>query len=385
MQPMHAEQSTGSQWRLAFKTGGAVVALLLITACGNADGPADSIAMGRDVVIDGITSGATLTALPGGGFVVAGDSWAVATDVNGGVLWRYPDRDLDPTAKTNPQSEFHGVVPLSNGDILLCGVERTGHDSAALLTKLNNAGQLVEKRLIQPPGPGEYHAARFDRCFRWDDGFAVTGSVAKANARFDWLMKLDGTGAKQWELFDYRLTGIEGVETLNHNLVMASNDITSGSTKLIQVNPQGHIVSTKNIPGFANDIVRSAVPTSTVKVITNVNRENSEVFTFNDKFEQIAPPWPVKFRVTADSCFWLLRDGSIAVFGHVFAQPGTDRSSVAHIAMRERQDEMRAFTLPNPQSTSTRTYDAVPTSERTFVAVRALNNSVALSWVTIKQ
>jgi hypothetical protein len=79
-----------------------------------------------------------------------------------------------------------------------------------------------------------------------------------------------------------------------------------------------------------------------------------------------------------------LWDGSVAVFGHVFAQPGADRSSVARIAMGDRPDEMRAFTLPNPQSNSLRVYDAVPISEKTFVVVRGLNNSVALSWVTFK-
>jgi hypothetical protein len=141
---------------------------------------------------------------------------------------------------------------------------------------------------------------------------------------------------------------------------------------------------TKDFTGFPDNMVRSSAPTATLKVMTNINRANTEVFTLNDKLEQIAPPQPVKFPVAADAFAWVLWDGSIAIFGHVFAQPGADRSSVARIAMTERPDEMLAFALPNQQSTSFRTYDAVPVSEKTFVAVRGLNNSVALSWVTFK-
>jgi len=383
MRSANGEQSIGSQWNFPFRVAGAVIAFLLIASCGNSGGSADSISMGRDVVIEGISGNSmSLTAVPDGGFVLAGYSWAVATDANGGVLWRYADPDADPTHETYRQSEFHGVVPLNSGNILLCGVERTANESAALLTILNSAGHLVEKRLIQPPGPDKYAAVRFERCLRWGDGVAVIGSMAKDLTRFDWLMKLDGNGAKQWDLFDHQLMGFDAVESVNHNLVMAS--IGAVKTKLVQVNPQGHIVLTKDFAGFPDNMLRSAVPASTLQVITNVNREDNEVFTLNDKFEQIAPSRPIKFPITADARAWVLWDGSIAVFGHVFAQPGADRSFVARIAMRERPDEMLAFALPNPQSTSFRMYDAVPISERTFVAVRGLNNSVALSWVTFK-
>jgi hypothetical protein len=212
----------------------------------------------------------------------------------------------------------------------------------------------------------------------------VTGGTVKDKTRFDWLMKLDGNGVKLWDLFDYSLTGIDAVETVNHNLVMASIDLMTNSTKLVQVSPQGHVVSSATIAGFPDNMVRSAGPTSTVKVLTNMNRANPMVLTLNDEFEQTASPRPIKFPVTADARAWVLSDGSVAIFGHVLAHPGVDRSSVARIAMRQRPDEMRAFALPNPQSTSSRTYDAIPISENSFVAVRSLNDSVALSWVTFK-
>jgi hypothetical protein len=165
MRSVTSEQSTGSRWNFVFQVAGALVASLLIASGGNAGGSADSISMDRDVVIEGLSGPATsLAATPGGGFVVTGSSWAVATDANGGVLWRYADRDAIATPKSYERPEFHGVVPLSNGNLLLCGINQTPKGSAALLTILNSAGQLVEKRLIQPAGPGTYYATRFDRC-----------------------------------------------------------------------------------------------------------------------------------------------------------------------------------------------------------------------------
>src|ERR1700683_2075021 len=112
--------------------------------------------------------------------------------------------------------------------------------------------------------------------------------MTKGPNRLDWLMKLDGNGEKQWDLFDYQLMGMDAVETANHNLVMAGIGAVTTNTRLVQVNPQGHIVSTKDFIGFPDNMVRSALPTSTLKVITNINRANTEVFTLNDKFEQIA-------------------------------------------------------------------------------------------------
>jgi hypothetical protein len=74
----------------------------------------------------------------------------------------------------------------------------------------------------------------------------------------------------------------------------------------------------------------------------------------------------------------------VAVFGNLFARGGVYRSTVARVAAGDRPDEARAFALPNPQSISASVYDAVPISEKTFVAARDLNGSLVLSWVTFK-
>jgi hypothetical protein len=386
MRKANTKPLTGSIQKLAARGVVAITAFLVLISCGNTPKSALSVVLGPDVVIEGIYGQRmALTTLPRGGFVVAGYSWAVATDANGGVIWRYADPETGPTPNIGRGPQFHGVVPLSNGNILLCGQELYENDSAALLTILDSAGRLVEKRLLKPPEPEKYGAVRFERCLRWDDGVAVIGSMAGTITRYDWLMKLDGNGTKQWDLFDYQLAGSHAVETVNHNLIMASFPMPGGpdNMKLVQVNPRGHLVSTKELTVSNANMVRSGAPTSTLKVLTDINRKDTAVLTLNDKFEGMAPPWRTQIPVTGDGFAWMLWDGSLAVFDHVFAQ-GADRACVSRIRSGEHSYEMLAFPLPNPQSRSDRLFDAVPISEKTFVAVRSLNNSVALSWVTFK-
>jgi hypothetical protein len=386
MQSVDGEQSTDSEWNLMLQIAGAVLAFLLIASCGQTRGSAtaQSIDMDRDVSLEGLIGHATsLAAIPSGGFVVAGSAWAVATNANGEVLWKYEE----PGPKEAPprsQSAFYGVVPLNNGNVLLCGSKQTGKQLGARLTILNSAGQLVEERLLQPPGPGNFYTAWFDRCLRWDDGVAVVGGGATDMAGFSWLMKLDGNGARQWDIVDQRLRGIDAVETLDHNLVMATDGVMPRSTNLIQVNLQGQIVSMKALVGYPDNLVRSAAPTSTLNVLANIDSPNTALLTLNGKFEEIASPQPTKLRMTINGCAWGLPDGSVAVFGNVFAQGGAYRSVVTRIGPGNRPVEARAFPLPSPQSVSASVYDAIPISARTFVAVRDVNNVVVLSRVTFK-
>lgn len=345
---------------------------------------ADSIELGRDVPIEGLTGRATsLVATPGGGFVVTGSTWAVATDSNGRVRWRYPYSGSD-VVKTADQSKFNSAATLNNGNTLLCGNERTAAGSAGLMVILNREGQLVEKRPMQPPGSGQYYAVRIDRCVRWDDGIAAIGGAAKDNAGIDWLMRLDGNGAKQWELIGRPLIGIDAVETTEHNLVMASTDVVTRTTTLVQFNQRGQMVSKKPLPGYPDNVVRSAMPTSTLKVLTNIDRPNTEVVTLDAEFAQIAPPHPTSIQMTINGCAWVLWDGSVAVFGNRFAPGGVYRSTVARIARSDRPDQVRFFSLSSSQTISASVYDAVPISDRTFVAVRDVNGAVVLSWVTFK-
>jgi hypothetical protein len=346
----------------------------------------DFIVMDRDVALADVRGNGThsLARMPDGGFVVAGDGWAAATSASGEVLWRYADPDWNAT-KPSYRTELDGAVPLSNGNLLLCGAQQTDKGSAGLLTILDGSGQLANKQLLQPTLPGSFFAARFIGCLRWNDGVAVLGIVITNDHGSGWLMKLDGGGTKQWEIIDPSLKATNAVETANHNLVIAgSSVVTTQSTNLVQVSADGKIVSTKSLASYPDQMVRSRVPTSELKVMTNVGRANAAVITLNDRFEEIAPPKPNSITLTARGCAWTLPDGSIAVFSNIFAPGGVYRSAAELIHPGNGSTEARAFPLPTPGSISASAYDAVPISDRTFVAVRDLNGVAVLSWVTFK-
>jgi hypothetical protein len=344
----------------------------------------DSIEVSRDVPIDGLIGHASsLAAAPGGGFVVAGSSWAVATDANGRVLWRYADSDSDATQTSN-RSEFHGVVGLANGNTLLCGLKWTEHGSTGLLTILNSSGELVEKRLLAPAPPDAYIASALQRCRRWGNGILLMGTATTNYDGRGWLAKLDGNGAIQWEVVDPLVVALDAVEIANHNIAIAAITGPTPSTTLVQVTPQGQIASTKALSGFPARTVRSAVQTSTLKVQTNIDRAKPSVVTLNDNFEEIAPLISTEIIMTGKGCAWVLSDGSIALFGNVFASGGVYRAAAARIGQGGKPDAVRTLPLPRSGTVSAGVYDAIPIADRTFVAVRDVNNGVVLSWITFK-
>lgn len=373
--------------RAIFLLGMCMTGLAMATMAGcykvvNTEDP--SIEITRDVHIKGLIGDASgITTAPGGGFVVVGDQWAVATDANGQELWRYADPDSDAT-KTDDRSEYHGVVAMSGGKTLLCGFTRTGHGSIGFVTILNSSGQLVEKRPLTPTPPDGFVAVTLDECKRWGDATLLLGTAFANKTAYGWLVKLDDTGAKQWEIVDGRLVAVDAAEMSNHNMALAGMMGMTDSTTLIQINPQGQIASTQEIPSFPDRVVRSTVPFSTLRVQTNMGRKNPSIIILDEKYKEIAPPIAAGIIGTVKGRAWALRDGSVALFGNVFGSGGVYQAVAARIGQRDKPDAVRALSLPPAGSVSAGIYDAIPISDNTFVAARDVDNDLVLSWIKFK-
>jgi hypothetical protein len=281
---------------------------------------------------------------------------------------------------------------MRDGNLLLCGTKEVSGVSHGVVTVLSATGQLVHERLYWPPDDEAIFSARFDRCIKWGDGFAVLGGASKnvpgTLAGVDWMMRLGPDGAKQWELVGTSLVGIDAVETAEHDLVMVNEDPATKISRLVRVTPDGHIALTREIKGLTDNMVRSLAPTSTLKVLTNIDSSDTALLTFDSKLDQLAAPRKTRIKTTINGCAWTVADGSVAIFSNVFTDQGLYRSTVVRIGPTGGQVEGKAFPVPTPQSISASVIDAVPVSERTFVAVRDLHgdskSQVILSWVTFK-
>lgn len=361
----------------------ASLAIAAMTGCHkvvNIEDP--SIEITRDVHFEGLVGDpAAITSAPGGGFVVVGQAWAIGTDANGQERWRFTDSDPD-ALKAGNRAEYEGAVATSAGNTLLCGLEWTKHGTTGLLTILNSAGQLTEKRLVQPATPAQLDAVTIYRCLRWGDGIAVLGHFSYKNGNFGWLMKLDATGAKQWEVVDERLSGISAVQMADGSMAMATMEISPDRTSLVQVNAQGQITLTKTLTSFPDAMIRSVGPAPNMKMLANIDRKNYSVLTLDKHFESIAEPIAANV-MTGKGCAWSLSDGGVALFGNIFVG-GVYQAAVGRIAQRDKPDAVRALPVPSPGGASTSVYDAIPIGDRTFVVARDVNNGLGLSWITFK-
>jgi hypothetical protein len=171
-----------------------VAAVICLVACGgtvSSAGGNHTIEIERQVWLGGIEGRPTaLAILPAGGYVIAGHlhtGWAVATDVQGTILWKYEaplDESLALPSPAFSQSKFHGVVPLANGNILLCGEKYINpHKIVALLTILSGNGQVLDERSDPTNGDHDDTSSSIERCVGWNDGVVLTGNTREKTAQ----------------------------------------------------------------------------------------------------------------------------------------------------------------------------------------------------------
>jgi hypothetical protein len=348
--------------------------------------PKRSIVVDRQVLlrdVNGPPNAITRTAA--GGFVVAGErgtAWAVATDANGTMLWMFVD-PRDEQAKTQYQSNFKGIVPLSNGNFLLCGEKLDKkRGRLGLIVILDGNGHVVEQRLLFPKDDQSFFSSRFTQCLPWSDGIAVIGTAANGlPPGRSWVMKLDKSGVKEWEILDPDLANGHAVETADHNLVISGFEGAAFETKVIRINPKGDVVARRMIKSYANLLLDSVEAITTVRMITYGLDNKATLYTLNDHLEDAERSKEIGSFDAKQGRGYVLRDNSIALFGRL------NNAAIAWIA---ESGEFYATAELDPRFKSFVANCTVPLSESRFVTVRnsvSVNiddQGLAMSWVELK-
>jgi hypothetical protein len=185
------------------------------------------IVIEKEILIKGINGIPSAVAqMPGGEFVIAGyagTAWAVAVDVKGNILWRYEIPQDPRIVGGGSESKFVDVVPLSTGDILLCGMIKTESHGAgvAMITILDKLGKLVEQRQMFPKGDSGFLSTHFNHCLPWNDGIVLSGvTVSEETGGSGWLVKLTRAGTMQSEIQDRDLIATSVAQLGSDSLVL---------------------------------------------------------------------------------------------------------------------------------------------------------------------
>jgi hypothetical protein len=364
-------------------------------------GSGHKIEIDRQIWLGGIEGSATAMAkIPGGGFVVAGyqsTGWAVATDAQGTILWNYVaplDESLTLASPGFSHSEFHGVVPLRDGNILLCGEKYVDvHKTVAWITILSKTGQLIEERNEFKNGDEDYTSSSIDHCIQWNDDVVLTGNTKARTARgmARWIMKLDGRGAKQWErvftaenlLFNPAVSADRDLVTVQ----IARNPNGTSINTLRKLNEKGEIVaSSAPMRGEYQYVMRSVGHDKGIAIIDSIQLRNRyDLYALGDRLEQIGESRQLRGINLQEGFGFRLPDQSLVLFGSTSTQYG-GRGAIQWVANNGEEIAIVVFR----QILNGVTFgDATPLASNQFVVVASQNayasrtHGLFMSWITL--
>jgi hypothetical protein len=369
-----------SVWRVVI----GAVAGFAVASCGN---HGKSITVDREIFIPDVKPRVDAIARRrDGGFVVAGiglAAWVVATDSQGILLWKFTDQidnRIDTGSQSVPQSEFHGALPLANGNTLLCGGKYKNAQTESLLVILDRNGHLIEKRVDAPNDDPRFVYSNFYQCFPWQDGILLLGNANDGTHGYIWLVELDANGLKKRQALFDNVAAVNAGTVVGPSFVFTAWD-SNDSFRVIRTNEKGESIAKRVIAGEFIVQLRSMVESRRTSVI--VYRDGEAVlYTLDERLQDARPPRQItNFDILAGRGY-VLGDSSIALFGR---RPG---AAVAWVSGQDKTYTMRSFDSKYVSSTVS---DAIPISADRFVTVRGSINQdpadqgLVMSWVTIKE
>jgi hypothetical protein len=320
-----------------------------------------------------------------GSFVIAGtgpSAWVVATDSHGTVLWKFIDQidsRIDTGSESVPQSEFHGALPLANGNTLMCGGKNQNGHTSNLLVILDRSGTLLEKRVEVPNDDPHFIYSNFYQCFLWQDGILLLGNANDGTHGYIWFVQLDGNGAKKRQVLIDNVPAVKAGTAVGPSFVFTAWD-SSETFRVIRATEKGEIVAKRVIPGEFIVQLRSMVESSQTSVII-YRAGKAMLYSLDERLQDAGPSREIaNFDILA-GCGYVLADASIALFGR------WPNAAVAWISGHDKTYTIRPF---DPKFVSATVSDAIPISADQFVTVRGRvspdprDQGLVMSWLTIK-
>lgn len=368
--------------RTRWRTGIAAAAVLLVAACGHGG---KSITVEREIFIPNVKPRVDAIArMPDGGFVVSGvgpSAWVLATDSHGAVRWRFTDpidSSMDTGSQSVPQSEFHGVVSLATGNILLCGGKyESGHTQSELLI-LDRNGIVMERRADLPNDESRFIQSNIYQCFPWRDRIILLGNANDGTHGYIWIVELDGNGARKRQVLLDNAPAVSAGGLGEPSFVFTAWD-SNENFRIIRANEKGEILAKRVIAGdFIVQLRPMAESTQTAFIVSRGG--TSTLYRLDPALRDAEPSRAIAGFDVLAGCGYVLADRSIALFGR------WPNAAVAWIRGQDRSYTLRSF---DSKYVSYTVSDAVPISADQFVTVRGRvsedpkDQGLIMSWVTI--
>jgi hypothetical protein len=375
---------------------GTLAMFLLASACGSQQ--AHHVKVVREVFIEQGKGGtpSVITPTKDGGYVIAGDAgaaWATRVNAQGTVIWRYMD-SRDETRGGPSQSQFAGAVMLADDSVVLCGHKYLAKGEVGLLVRLSATGAVLNNDYISA-SEETMNLSGFTDCLKWGDGVAVLGFVPREPKADGWLIKLDGNGKREWEVFGQDYLG-HVIAMADHSLVLAREEILRAPIQLTRIDGVGHVLAKGSIPceglcGYFT-LLRTPAPSSEFKLAI-LNWPHAVLHSLDLSLKDVKPP--ITTQGMATNCGYGLTDGTALLFGQVEKQ-GAGSASIGQVNSAGKFSLIHVFEPlwskdhRQIEEESIAINDAVATSTTEFVTVRSWaagkrdHVGIYLDWISIE-
>jgi hypothetical protein len=367
-----------SVWRIT------IVALAgFLAACGSHGG---SITVDREILFPDVKPRVDAIARTrDGGLVVTGigvAAWVVATDSQGTLLWQYNDPvgDTNQTVSQSvPQTEYHGAVPMANGNTLLCGGQYKGGQTDNLLVILDRNGRPIERRVEVPNDDPRLKYSNFYQCFPWREGILLVGNANDGKHGYIWLVELDATGARTRQAIIDNVPA--AAAAVGPSFVFTAWN-SPDDFRVIRTNEKGETIAKRIIAGEFIVQLRSVAETNNTWILI-YRAGKATLYALDERLQDAQPPKEIKGYFDPEAGRgYVLADGSVVLFA---------RGSNAAVVLINRQGNPLAIREFSPKYTSISVSDAVPVSADEFVTVRGSvsqnpkDQGLVMSWVKITE
>jgi hypothetical protein len=331
----------------------------------------------------------TIVQMQNGDLAVAGTigaAWAADTDASGKLLWTYQDAGDDGAegSGNSMRSQFHGAVPLKNGNILFCGEKRSeDRHMAGLITVLGGSGQLVDRRVEMPSDGETLTNASFFKCLAWEDGVLVLGDANQGTKGYLWIMRLDSAGAKQSQtLVDFaQIRAAEKAQASSEPSFVLALYNSDRDFNVVRLDIKGTVIAKRTIPGEWYLQMRSVEPTKKTWVVSYVVGPKATLYTLDEQLEDEQKPKEIGSFDATQGFGFAFPDNSLALFGRTdnaavqWVDKTGQHSSIAGVA-----EKYKTYVINDAQLISPNQFVAV----RDSVSAEQSNRGLMISWLTLK-
>ena len=144
------------------------------------------------------------------------------------------------------------------------------------------------------------------------------GSAQAAGGGDLWIMKLDGTGAEQFEtLIDFsKLRSIATTTKVNEPSFALTLYNSDKDFNVLRVTPKGEVTAKRTLPGMWYVALRPMQPTSKTLIVTYTEQgSRATLYILSDQLEDAEPPRSIKNYDVTQGLGYGFNDGSVALFG----------------------------------------------------------------------